>query len=534
MKLSSHLKISRHGIYYFRFIVPKILRPLYGGKTEIKYSLKTRDPVTARREAYILSAETAHIFYKAKQTMTRHDPKAFDPKDSSTWPSAKDANNKYELTSLPDGGFSVKTDPNDPNDHLNAMAMLKMIIGSNVHSRPQSAPVVSSPVKHAIKLSEGIKLFLEERASNKGIVESTKKGEARKLEHFLAWTNDPHDPPLNLITSDTIQAYLNYLRNVGNKLHDGAELTKTTVNTYRAFLNILFVFLRTGNHFPKDLPVPTVGTVIFSKGERKKTQAAESWQAFNPLELSLIFKPEHIKNIKQPHEFWLPFLGLYTGARIDELCQIFPYDIRQTNEGLWFLHIHKNDGNTVKNENSIRRVPIHPDLISLGLIEYIEDVKAIAPSGRLFPYLNYCKKNGYASVPSKAFARYLDRKEINITSSKKVFHSFRSTLVQLLEDNHVHAKHIQSLIGHAEAGALPVHYGKKVELKQLKNWVVIEIDFPFIVQNMQQLKYNRGDFTNAIIKELENQKRLIKVENARAERAARAGAKEKLTKELNA
>jgi hypothetical protein len=83
----------------------------------------------------------------------------------------------------------------------------------------------------------------------------------------------------------------------------------------------------------------------------------------------LIFKPEHIKTVKKPHEFWVPLLGLYTGARIDELSQMFSDDIRQTNDGFWFLHIHANDGNSVKNRASKRRVPIHPDLISLGLIE---------------------------------------------------------------------------------------------------------------------------------------------------------------------
>lgn len=533
MKLSSHLKISRHGIYYFRTVIPKVIRPLYDGKTELKYSLRTRDPVTARRQAYILSAQTAHIFTKAKLTMIRHDPKGFNPSDQSTWPTSKESSNSWEVL-LPNG-ITVKTDPNSPDDHNKGLEALGKIgeMFPALFNTP-TAPVVTPSVKHAIKLSAGIKLFLDERATNKGIVESTRKGEARKLEHFLSWTNDPHDPPLNLITSDTIQAYLKYLRNVAKEQHDGAELTKTTVNTYRAFLNILFVFLRNGNYFPKDTPVPTVGTVIFSKGERKKTQAAESWQPFNPIELSLIFKPEYIKNTKQPHEFWLPFLGLYTGARIDEICQIFPHDIRQTNEGSWFLHIHRNDGNNTKNETSVRRIPIHPNLISLGLIDYIEDVKAIAPSARLFPYLKYSEKNGYASVPSKAFARYLDRKEINITSDKKVFHSFRSTLVQLLEDNNVQVKHIQSLIGHAEKGTTAVHYGKKTDLNQLKDWVVIEIAFPFIETNIQQLKYNRGDFTNAIIKELKNKERFVNSQNAKAERAARIAKQKKLMEELSA
>jgi transposase InsO family protein len=40
--LATHLKTSRHGIYYFRYTVPAPLRP-YFGKKEVMYSLHTRD-----------------------------------------------------------------------------------------------------------------------------------------------------------------------------------------------------------------------------------------------------------------------------------------------------------------------------------------------------------------------------------------------------------------------------------------------------------------------------------------------------------
>lgn len=534
MKLSSHLKISRHGIYYFRTIIPKAVRLLYDGKTELKYSLRTRDPVTAKRQAYILSAQTAYIFTKAKLTMIRHDPKGFNPLDQSTWPTSKESTNSWEVL-LPNG-IALRTDPNNPDDHdkgLEALGKIGTMYPAlfNTSVAPLEPAV---PVSKCIRLSKGIEIFVSARAAGSIPAESTKISERRKFAHFLAWTHDPHDPPLDQITSDTIEAYLTHLQNVGQVQHDGLELTKTTVNTYRAFLNVLFVYLKAKKHYPRDILIPTDGVKVFSRGERLKTQAIESWQPFNPIELELIFKPEHIKKTKSPHEFWLPFLGLYTGARLDELSQIFPHDIRQTNEGLWFLHIHRNDGNNTKNKSSIRRLSIHPDLISLGLIDYIEDVKSIAPSARLFPYLRYCEKNGYASVPSKAFARYLDRKEINITSSKKVFHSFRSTLVQLLEDNNVQEKHIQNLIGHAEKGTIAIHYGKKTDFNQLKDWVMIEIAFPFIETKIQQLKYNRGDFTNAIIQELKNRDGRIKNEKAKAERAARIAKQNKLMEELSA
>lgn len=51
--LATHLKVSRHGIFYFRIAIPTHLRPQFG-KRELLYSLHTRDPAKAKRLAYTL------------------------------------------------------------------------------------------------------------------------------------------------------------------------------------------------------------------------------------------------------------------------------------------------------------------------------------------------------------------------------------------------------------------------------------------------------------------------------------------------
>lgn len=521
MKLPSHLKISRHGIYYFRTIIPKVIRPLYDGKTELKYSLHTRDPVTARRQAYILSAQTAHIFSKARLTMIRHDPKDFNPFDQSTWPTSKESANSWEVL-LPNG-MTIKTDPNNPDDQKNCLEALEKI--GRLFPSTSSAQVAEvAPARKYISLSVAIELFVIDRALNKGVVESTKKSEARKLEHFLKWTNDPHDPPIDTITSDTIESYFTYLLNVGKKKHSGAELSKTTVNTYRAFLNVFFVYLKSKKHFPIDKPIPTTDTKIFAKGERKKTQEASRYQPFNPRELALIFKPEHLKNIKEPHEFWVPLLCLYTGARINEVCQLFIYDVKQSDEGFYFIDFHHFDGNTLKNGPSKRKSPIHGDLIALGFLDYVADVNALVPYGHLFPYLNYSEGDGFAAGPSKHFGYYLDRAEINIRDPKKVCHSFRSTLIQRLQDKSVTVDHIENLIGHAGDGTLGKHYGKQLSIEQLQQLVVSKINFPEVRDNLDALKYTKGEYTGMLKNTLKIYEHKLKNKKAKEERAARATA----------
>jgi len=43
MPLALHLKISRHGVYYFRVVIPVSIRPTFGSRCEIKKSLSARD-----------------------------------------------------------------------------------------------------------------------------------------------------------------------------------------------------------------------------------------------------------------------------------------------------------------------------------------------------------------------------------------------------------------------------------------------------------------------------------------------------------
>jgi len=41
---------------------------------------------------------------------------------------------------------------------------------------------------------------------------------------------------------------------------------------------------------------------------------------FTPQDLKAIFNSYAIKNPKHPWQYWIPLLGLYTGARVNELC----------------------------------------------------------------------------------------------------------------------------------------------------------------------------------------------------------------------
>jgi integrase len=142
---------------------------------------------------------------------------------------------------------------------------------------------------------------------------------------------------------------------------------------------------------------------------------------FSPAQLKTIFtnapyKPDQRK--AEPGMFWLPLLGLFTGARRDELVMLRRDDLK-VERGVTFLDFREFDGRSLKTSSSVRQVPLHPTLIKIGLMKYAATLK----DGWLFPDLHNAKKPGDAF--GKRYGRHLDA--LGIDDDALTFHSFRHT-----------------------------------------------------------------------------------------------------------
>src|SRR5262249_31711570 len=70
--------------------------------------------------------------------------------------------------------------------------------------------------------------------------------------------------------------------------------------------------------------------------------------------------------------YWIPWIGLYTGARLGEIAQLLTADVRQVH-GVWIFHITEiadedeedSAPKSTKTDGSMRVVPIHSELIKL-------------------------------------------------------------------------------------------------------------------------------------------------------------------------
>ena len=131
--------------------------------------------------------------------------------------------------------------------------------------------------------------------------------------------------------------------------------------------------------------------------------------------------------------FWVPVISLYSGIRLNEICQleIADIDVRDETDVILIREEGEDDEKRVKTEEGIRFVPIHPELKKMGFMEYVAKTKQSGTS-RLFPELKKTSKGDYASEFSKWFGHFL--KNTGVKEKKIVFHSFRHTYRDAVRD----------------------------------------------------------------------------------------------------
>lgn len=219
-------------------------------------------------------------------------------------------------------------------------------------------------------------------------------------------------------------------------------LDKRTVNTnYLGKIGSLFRWLHTTDRVDKDLTqgLVTALTKTELKARKRKPYDADDLERIFSL---LPYDP------KQPHLAFVPLVAVYSGARQGEICQLLTCDIKEAH-GILYMHITEedDDGNivkTVKNENSKRLVPLHPVIIEMGFLDFVEKRKA---QGKKVLFETRSHKPLTGQYYSKRF-RVFNREHIT-KDAKKVFHSFRHLVHNELKQKLVPSDVYHSITGHS-------------------------------------------------------------------------------------
>lgn len=225
------------------------------------------------------------------------------------------------------------------------------------------------------------------------------------------------------------------------------RMTHSTVNQGLSDLRHFFSWAIRHDHYMGKNPCEGIDY----EGVKKR-----SYEPFTDADIKAAFThPDFLaQRTKNPPRFWLPLMLLYTGARRSEIDQLALADIRQSEDGIWYMDLkfEEDRGRRLKNTASIRRVPIHSHLLELGLRTYISE-RECSKGTMLFP--KPPKKKGskgretVGDAVGKWWARLL--KDAGI-KGHKTLHSLRHTVVTRLAAASVPQDIREILVGHASAG----------------------------------------------------------------------------------
>lgn len=459
MKLNHYLSLAPSGTWHFRQRVPADLIRVFGCRF-LKRSLRTRDPLVAQRLALGMADAYAQAIRRARGM---HVSGEGNPSVATAITSAEDSE-PYTLTIKPDGAFQLQAEPG--LDHVDAMDAVSKI--GPMLSEPyiqkimaeaaaRTATPVASPLASTIPTYPIGKVVTQWLADIKpNTLRKTLTIKAAAVEGFARHYGEKN--PLHEAGRLDVGRWVEALRASG--------LQTPTISNKCGYLRGFFDWAKARGLYPsfaKD-DNPAAGQVVFRTKE-KRARRVLGFKAFSIDQIRILFSPEALEGLSEAAQ-WGAWIGLYTGARVAEVGQLALADfitedgipsIRITNEGI---------GQSVKNDASIRTIPIHPALIERGLLERVAMLKASGQT-RLFPKVKLDGVNGSGNWLSKAFTRHIEKNVKLPEKGKFGFHSLRKCVVQGLQTAGVSSELRAAYVGHELGDEHHGAYSRRPTMREL-------------------------------------------------------------------
>jgi len=318
-----------------------------------------------------------------------------------------------------------------------------------------SAPQQDQPTSSSIELSEVIEAFWNDRSPTWKPRSLADYDTCRRnlLDYFK-------DIQVHELNYNKMKKYRDQLTG-----HKGKPLSVARINFYIGFAKAVCNFEMKTTGYLKVNPLEGLNL----KDSRRKDELRD---VFTPEDLSKLFieSEEYGQNKHRvPENFWIPLLALYTGCRMEELCQLYTDQVMDL-DGIWCLNIEEKYPEQSVKTSEKRIIPLHPFLIDdLKFHQYAQSL----PEGRLWLNLNRVH-NRYGHGFGQWFSKF--KKRSGIDSKKKVFHSFRHTIITHLKYKDVQDRFISELVGHSTRGEKG-RYGKRFDPERLLKEAVMKLDF---------------------------------------------------------
>ncbi|RFU48020.1 site-specific integrase [Paraburkholderia sp. DHOC27] len=462
----------RDARYYYRRRVPTALVDVLGGKTEITRALGTSDPAEARLRARKVDVEVDEMFALARRSLSQPQP-ATQPTINApaTRPSAEDEEyfrqrDEYEeqqhiatrelLHEQEASWLEIEARQARQERRLERRQeflndtmtkILSRVIGAAPARFPQATPLNDSPVVAGYARTA--------TAPGKTLVDALATWQRRRnptlasvnmMERVIELARRSGMPlSLTAITKQHVTTFLDSLN----------EHSRSTQRSYLSLLKALFSAC-----VSDDLLASNPATAV--KLDATKQRSVKARVPFSVDDLNAIL-PTLRKNDVKPSRYWLPLVSIFTGMRMMEIGQLRANDIktehytdatgkRHSVEVIYATD--EGDEQALKSQSSKRRIPVHPELVTLGFVEY---ARSLSNDARLFPELKMNKLGRITAQYSHAFSKHL-RNVCKITDPRKTFHSFRHGFKNALREGGVVEDVSDALTGHS-TGSVARSYG---------------------------------------------------------------------------
>lgn len=267
------------------------------------------------------------------------------------------------------------------------------------------------------------------------------------------------DPPIDDITRAQGHEFSAWLLTLG-----GAK--KTASDRLKYVCSLLKFASRELEWIPRH---PWDGIEIaYGTQKSRKPWSTEQISAFFALPLFTSYTLPAAARAGLDAAYWVPLLGLFTGARLGELVQLTVADVVEV-EGIWCIDINEQQGKHLKTGSSIRQVPIHSTLIRLGLLEYVNDVRN-AGYARLWPSLVLNREK-----PSHGFSLWFNQsllRQMRDQNGNPVpmpdFHSLRHLVRSTMGHANIPEADQDLITGHASTGSTGTRVYRHGSLRKLQ------------------------------------------------------------------
>jgi integrase len=436
MSYASNLERRKLGVYYFRQTIS------IDGKQAVKrFSLRTKDTKIAKFLALQIKAKISMI----------------DLKNLKTFEVAYDENNNIK---------SVKVNDDADAKNLQEFLKLKEIHKAEEHKREIEKLRITKEFEEKTKIdfsnsadgknisnfydrlqnelkpkSQKIEILKIEYLKNLKVTEGTKYKYDNFISKLVSYASAVNQETIDKVDRKFAWNFILFMR----------KTEKKNDKTIKNIFNTLSIFY---NHLLMIGEVKEVNPFVGHKLEYTE----EKRQPFTNEELEKIFSSEKLKENKKL--YFVCLLLVTTGARPNEICQLWTDDIKKVNE-IYTIQITENQerDQTVKTKSSERLIYLNDGFLKNGFIEYLNSQNL----GMLFD-LKKPKTKTYSTFISEDFTKIL--RELKIEN--KTMYCFRHTVTNRLKQNFVDVAIRENFVGHESEGTNEKVYSQKHSPENLK------------------------------------------------------------------